>query len=264
MNLAHIRDTAVDIVAEARSGILSHVEAGFSFEKKADNSFVTAADLDAERLIRRRLAEHFPDHGIVGEEFDAAASQGAYTWVIDPIDGTHSFRHGIPLYGTMLALLDGDTPIVSVIDLAGIGRCYAAAKGHGSTCNGRPIRLSDLSGDQKIEDEVIALGERKQFVSCGLERVYDTLMTGHAHARTYCDCFGHALAAEGSAGAMVDYNIRIWDSVASVLLVEEAGGRAVCVGTRGEGTEKRYDWVFGKPAMVAWVMETCGMEQIAA
>ncbi|MDZ4700245.1 MAG: inositol monophosphatase family protein [Rhodothermales bacterium] len=252
MDLSVVRDIAIDIVTQARAGILAHVEAGFSFEKKSDNSFVTTADLDAERLIRQRLAEHFPDHGILGEEFEASASTSGYTWVIDPIDGTHSFRHGIPLYGTMLALLEGDTPVVSVIDLAGIGRLYAAAKGLGSTRNGRPIRLHPL-GSARIEDEVIALGERKQFVSCGLERVYDTLMTGHDHARTYCDCFGHALAAEGSVGAMVDYNIRIWDSVASVLLVEEAGGKTICLGERQDGAEKRYDWVFGKPEVVEWV-----------
>jgi fructose-1,6-bisphosphatase/inositol monophosphatase family enzyme len=253
MDLASTRDIAVNIVAEARAGILAHVAAGFSFEKKADRSFVTAADLDAERLIRRRLEEHFPDHGIVGEEFEATAGMGGYTWVIDPIDGTHSFRHGIPLYGTMLALLEDNRPIVSVIDLAGIGRCYAAARGLGSTRNGQPIYLRRLGREERIGDEVIALGERKQFVGCGLEGVFDRLMAGHPHARTYCDCFGHALAAEGSVGAMVDYNIRIWDSAASVLLVEEAGGKAVCLGERLDGADKRYDWVFGKPEVVEWV-----------
>jgi fructose-1,6-bisphosphatase/inositol monophosphatase family enzyme len=74
MDLTVVRDIAIDIVTQARTGILAHVEAGFSFEKKSDNSFVTTADLDAERLIRKRLAEHFPDHGILGEEFEASAS----------------------------------------------------------------------------------------------------------------------------------------------------------------------------------------------
>lgn len=242
------------IVAGARKRLLSIARTDLQIEKKKDNSFVTLADKETERYIRERLQDSFPDHGILGEEFDSIDKESEYTWVIDPIDGTHSFRHRIPLYGTMLCLMHNDTPVVSVIDLPALDRCYSAAKDLGAFCNGERIYTGDLAPDELIEDEVIATGERKQFLSCGLEGVHDSLMTTHSHVRAYCDCFGHVLAAEGAVGAMVDFNIRVWDCMASVLIVEEAGGKAVCVNTREENGSKRYDWVFGKPKVVDWVL----------
>ncbi len=254
MDLLSTKNTALQIIGKARANLLSIARDNLQITKKADNSFVTRADKETELFIREQLEKAFPDHNIYGEEFPSIDKGSPYTWVIDPIDGTHSFRHGIPLYGTMLCLMDGDTPMVSLIDLPALDRSYSAAKGLGAFCNGKRIATGDLAPGDLIEDEVIATGERKQFLSCGLEKVHDTLMTTHPHVRAYCDCFGHTLAAEGAVGAMVDYNIRIWDCMASVLIVEEAGGKAVCVGTRMQDGSKRYDWVFGKPRVVDWIL----------
>lgn len=256
LDLTQTLATANDIVSNARAKLLTIARSDLQIEKKADKSFVTRADKETELFIRGRLQVEFPDHAILGEEFPGIDKDSRYTWVIDPIDGTHSFRHGIPLSGTMLCLMDGETPIVSVIDLFGIERCYSAAKGLGAFRDGTRIGIHDIAANAPIEDEVIATGERKQFVSCGQEELFDRLMTAHDHVRTYCDCFGHALAAEGAVGAMVDFNIRIWDCMASVLLVEEAGGKAICLGTRDDGGTARYDWVFGKPHVVDWVVRT--------
>ena len=261
MNLSTTLFTAKQIIKDARANLISIGRDALDVVKKADNSFVTRADKETEKLIRKHLAEAFPAHNILGEEFPSIENNSSYTWVIDPIDGTHSFKHGIPLYGTMLCLLENNKPLVSIIDLPGIDRTYAAAKGLGTTCNDSPILLSDVGPNDLIEDEVIATGERLQFVACGLESLFDQLMTNHPHVRTYCDCFGHCMAAEGWIGAMVDFNIRLWDCMASVLIVEEAGGKAVCVGTRPDGDQLRYDWVLGKPKMVDWVCQELGLSE---
>ena len=247
--------TLTGIVAEARARLLAIPRADIQAEKKEDNSFVTRADKETEAFIREHLQLHFPDHSILGEEFPSVDKDSPYQWVIDPIDGTHSFKHNIPLYGIMVCLLEHGKPVVSIVDLPGVDRSYAAAKDQGTTCNGSLIQIQDLGPDESIEDEVISTGERKAFVKCGRSEVFNALMQNHNHTRTYCDCFGHMLAAEGSVGAMVDFNIRIWDCMASVLIVEEAGGKAICVGKRPDGDQFRYDWVYGKPAVVSWICE---------
>ena len=217
---------------------------------------MTRADKETELYIRDQLAAHFPDHGILGEEFPEVNADSEYTWIIDPIDGTHSFMHNIPLYGILVCLMRGDDRLISVIDLPAIDRRYSAAKGHGATCNGAPIRIVDLESPDDIAYQVIGTGERRSFLSCGKEGVFDRMIKEHAHVRTYCDCFGHALAAQGVLGVMLDFNVRLWDCASSILLVEEAGGKAVCVGQRMDGDYMRYDWVFGKPSMVDWVIDS--------
>ncbi len=262
MNLNQTLQTASSIVSQARTRLLSIARTDLQITKKEDNSFVTRADKETELFIRDQLSQAFPDHSIHGEEFPTIDRNSPYRWIIDPIDGTHSFRHNIPLFGTMLCLLHDSIPIVSIIDLPGFDKLYAAAKGQGTTCNGNLVRLTDLQQDEMVVDEVIATGERLQFDDCGLAHQFDKLMKSHRHVRTYCDCFGHTMAAEGWVGAMVDFNIRIWDCMASVLIVEEAGGKAVCVGQRQDGKELRYDWVFGKPSVVDWVCDLLELEKI--
>ncbi len=263
MDLQQTRNTASTIILEARKRLLDIVASGdLQATKKEDNSFVTRADKETEQFIREALSRHFPTHNVLGEEFPTIDRGSRYTWVIDPIDGTHSFKHGIPLYGTMLCLLEEKTPLVSIIDLPGLGRQYAAAKGFGTTCDGKPVSLAPL-GELPVADEVIATGERAQFVSGSRDGLFDKLMAEHQHVRTYCDCFGHTLAVEGVVGAMVDFDIRIWDCMATVLLMEEAGGKAICVGTRMDAGQPRYDWVFGKPEVVDWVCDTLKLSPVS-
>lgn len=251
-----------DIVIQARAHLLAIPRNDIQAEKKADNSFVTRADKETELFIREKLQAHFPDHSLLGEEFPSVEKDSPYQWVIDPIDGTHSFKHNIPLYGIMVALLENGRPVVSAVDLPAIDKLYTAAKGYGATCNGSPIQIEDLSLKEAIEDEVISTGERAYFIKCGRVEVFDTLMQSHNHVRVYCDCFGHMLAADGSIGAMVDFNIRLWDSMASILIVHEAGGKSVCIGKRFDGDYLRFDWVIGKPTVVDWICESQGLAEI--
>src|SRR6476646_7776832 len=108
---------------------------------KADATPVTEADRSAERLLRTELAARFPDDGIVGEEEADRPGRSRRRWVIDPIDGTKAFTHGVPLFATLLALLDGDEPVLGVIHLPALGETVYAARGEGCWLDGRPSRV---------------------------------------------------------------------------------------------------------------------------
>ena len=108
---------------------------------KADATPVTEADRSAERFLRRELASRFPDDGIVGEEEAERPGRSGRRWVIDPIDGTKAFTHGVPLFATLLALLEGDEPVLGVIHLPALGETVYAARGEGCWIDGCPARV---------------------------------------------------------------------------------------------------------------------------
>jgi myo-inositol-1(or 4)-monophosphatase len=142
LSLREYLETAVALATEAGAFVLSHYQRGIGVELKADRSPVTAADLGAERLIRAGLAARYPSHAIVGEELGANAGGASHRWFVDPIDGTRSFVHGVPLFGVLLGLeVDGEM-VVGVCHLPGVSETLAAARGLGCTWNGRPARAS--------------------------------------------------------------------------------------------------------------------------
>ncbi len=268
--LREMLSEARGIVRQTRALIEAALATGFTHRSKADGSFVTDVDIAVEEKARTLLASRFPLHRIIGEELpetDGAETDDSHslTWVIDPIDGTRSFRHGVPLYGTLLALLHGDDPILGIIDLPGLDRTYSAARGLGARCNDRPVTLEDLPGDEALGNEIIGIGDRQQFVNAGRTNVFDALMQAHPGVRTYTDCFGHALALDGSVGAMVDFDLRLWDTMASKVLMEEAGGRYACSQRAGkEMGERRFDVILGKPRVVDWILDRIVAEPHAA
>jgi fructose-1,6-bisphosphatase/inositol monophosphatase family enzyme len=248
---------AESVVQESQALVLSQDHQCVSQQIKPDGSPVTELDFAVEDFIRSRLRSAFPDHGIIGEERSETPSESGFQWIIDPIDGTRSFSHQIPLYGTLLSLRHEGQSIVGVVNLPGLGLLYAGASGLGVYRNGKPIRLSAEEAHWPVEQEILAIGERRQFVSCGRADVFDSLMQSALSVRTYCDCFGHALAIDGRVGAMVDYNVSIWDIAATELLVRESGGLFVHVnaGDYNERDGSRYHVVFGKPHVVEWVLD---------
>jgi histidinol-phosphatase len=139
------------------------------------------------------------------------------------------------------------------MDFPALCRRYMAGHQMGSFCNEQPITMKPA--DESVEHEIISLGEREQFVNADRVVVFDTLMREHPHSRTYCDCFGHALAIEGAVGAMVDFGIRRWDMAPIRVLVEEAGGTYVQLREYQDTSGAiRYDVVAGKPSVVQWVI----------
>src|SRR5581483_1789765 len=135
--------------------------------RKSDQTWVTEIDLAAERMLRQRLAAAFPDHGFIGEEFAEQNRVEEFTWVIDPIDGTMSLRHRIPLFGTILALLHDEKPVLGLIDLPQLGRLYSGGAGLGAWCNERRVVIQDVANDDQIKSEIISAADRSQYVAAG-------------------------------------------------------------------------------------------------
>jgi len=203
-------------------------QAGPHVDIKADGSPVTAADRDAERTIRRILGDRFPDDGIVGEEHGEEQGSSGRRWIIDPIDGTRSFIHGVPLYGVMVALEADGRPVVGVLHFPALHEMVAAADGLGCRWNGRRCRVSHV--DRLDQALVLTSGDARPDPATadpGLPGRLAGLRRLEARAgtfRTWGDCYGYALVATGRAGAMLDPVLHVWDAAAVRPVIEEAGG----------------------------------------
>lgn len=234
------------LLREAAGRELAGNHSGGSIRIKEDGSYVTDSDVRIETLLRRRLHARFPDHGIRGEEQSSINEQAPFQWMIDPIDGTHSLVHNIPLYGILLALSREERPVMGWIFLPVLNLMISGAEGAGLRVNSRPCPPLRMNTRDPAR-EIIAAGERHQFEAAGLSHLWDDLSRRTRHLRTYCDCFGHAMAVLGSAGAMVDVHLQAWDWKVTAVLIREAGGILFSADSTDPGTS---DLLFGKPDVV--------------
>jgi histidinol phosphatase-like enzyme (inositol monophosphatase family) len=197
-----------------------------SVRTKGDGSPVSEADAKAERLLRERLAEHFPDDGILGEEEGETAGRSGRTWILDPIDGTVSFVHGVPLYGTLLALEVDDDVVLGVASLPAIGETVAGAKGLGARWyvgDAAPV-AARVSAVERLEDALVCTTSPRGMHGIGLGEAYRRIADRAANERGWSDLFGHVLVATGRADVMFDPEMSVWDNAALLPIVEEAGG----------------------------------------
>ena len=165
--------------------------------------------------------------------------------MVDPIDGTLAFARGLPLFGTLIALLEDDEPVVGVIDLGGIGERYVGTRGGGVRRNGEPVRVSEQA---RLEDALVSHGDLYCFEDWGARSAFDRIARELRLLRGYTDAFGHAQVLGGGVDAMVDLGLNPWDAAATQLLVPEAGGRCVTLDRRAEG--RGLGLVFGSAPLV--------------
>lgn len=200
---------------------LSHYRSALVVETKRDGSPVTVADRSAELAARGWIAARFPADGVTGEEGDDEHPGARRRWLIDPIDGTKSFVRGVPLWGTLVAVAEGELVLAGAAYFPALGETVAAAGGEGCWHNGRRCRVSEvaeLSAATVLttDDRFRAHPERKP--------AFDTLATKAAVSRSWGDCFGYFLVATGRAEVMVDDIVNAWDTAAMYPIVTEAGG----------------------------------------
>ena len=200
-------------------------------DRKSDGSPVTAADRAAEKLLRKRIGEQFPDDAILGEEFGETPGTSGFRWVLDPIDGTKAFVTGVPLYTTLVAVLHEEEPQIGVIFAPAAGEMVYAARGHGcwqviGTAEPRQCKVSDV---EKLEDAVFLTTSVRSFSTdrdtVDARPVYDQLQSACRITRTWGDAFGYLLVATGRAEIMIDPAMSLWDAAALQPILEEAGGQ---------------------------------------
>lgn len=188
---------------------------------KDDDSPVTIADRETEQTLRREIAKRYPDHGIIGEEFERTNADSRIQWVLDPIDGTKSFIHGVPLYTTLVAVLVDDKPVVGVIYASALDELCAAAEGHGATFNGKKCAVRET---ENLEDATLLVTEIRRFQDMGEEALFQELLKTTKIHRTWGDAYGHMMVATGRADIMYDPEMSIWDAAALQPIIKEAGG----------------------------------------
>ena len=188
--------------------------------QKADASPVTVADIEIEALIRDRIAQTYPSHGILGEEQDPVNISAELCWVIDPIDGTKSFISGMPLWGTLIALLKDSHPVFGIIDVPALGERYVSTPGRGTERNGESIRTSHCT---ELRDCNMFATSPDMFSATEFQ-VFESLSRRARFRRFGGDCYSYAMLAAGKIDAVIEAGLKPYDYLPIVPFVIGAGG----------------------------------------
>ena len=195
-------------------------------ELKADQSPVTIADREAEQQLRRRIAERFPDDGIVGEEFADKPGESGFRWILDPIDGTKTFVHGVPFYGTLVGVERLGKGVLGVIEMPALDERLFAAAGQGAwqQLGDDEPREARVSNCERLGDALFCTTSVDGFDRIDRADAFQKLRAASRLTRTWGDCYGYVLVATGRAEVMVDPLMNVWDAAAVQPVIEESGG----------------------------------------
>jgi len=217
---------------------LLHFRRDLRIETKPDQTLVTQADRAIEEMIRDRVRAEHPAHGFVGEEFGTESAGASVRWYVDPIDGTHNYVRGVPLFGTLLGVeRDGEVQ-VGVLSAPALGERWLAWRGGGAWATGsagvargtrRPIRVSRVAD---LASAHLLYGSPYEVERSGWAPGFGDLVRRAWRDRGFGDFWGYALVADGAAEAMIEVGMKSWDLAAPLVLVEEAGGRLSDFGGR--------------------------------
>ena len=223
-------DAAHDM-AKAAGDILRHYFASqnFSVEDKADGSPVTTADREAEASIRSAIDVAFPGDGLLGEEYGESEAQSTtgYRWVIDPIDGTIAFVHGVPLLGTLIGIEYDNAPLAGLIEMPMLHERAWALRGSGAwhqVGDAKPVQAM-VSTTTSLDQSMVCTTSFDYYREHGYPEAYVAL--GHACRRTrgWNACYSELLLCTGRIDAVVEPELKRWDIGAIIPILQEAGGR---------------------------------------
>jgi len=204
-------------------------------ETKPDDTPVTAVDRAAEQMVRRLLEQQRPDDAIVGEEY-GTSGDAARRWVVDPIDGTKNFIRDVPVWATLIALLDGDDVVVGVVSAPALHRRWFAARGQGawlgqSEATARRLSVSRVAS---LAQASLSYSDLSEWEEHGMLDPFMALMGDCWRTRAYGDFWSYMMVAEGAVDIAAEPELELYDMAALVPVVEEAGGRFTGVdGTPG-------------------------------
>ena len=200
---------------------MRHYRSSFVVETKADGSPVSIADREAETAVREWIGRRFPGDGIEGEEFGVALTDARRKWIIDPIDGTKTFVRGVPLWGTLIAIIEGTDVLAGAIFCPAVDEMVAAAPGEGAWWNGARCCVSTVD---RIDRATVLTSSDYRPGDEARRDAWRELSDRASVSRTWGDCYGYLLVATGRADVMADPRMAVWDAAPLLPIIEEAGG----------------------------------------
>ena len=241
---------AAELARLAGSAALRYYRESLTVEQKTDGSPVTEADRAAETLAREWIARRYPDDAIHGEEFGPSRGRSGRTWLLDPVDGTRTFVRGVPLWGSLVAVVEGDVVLAGAADFPAVGERLAAAPGEGCWHNEARCRVSEV-GD--LGKATVLTTDPRGFAKPRHRRAWAELAASAGAVRTWGDCYGYLLVATGRAEVMLDARLNSWDGACFVPILSEAGG--VLTDLEGKSTWNLTSAVASNGALAGRVRE---------
>lgn len=226
-------EVALAACDEADAISMASFRRAISIEAKPDATFVTEADTAVERAIRERISDRFPGHGLVGEEYGEALSDSGRRWIIDPIDGTHNYMRGVPIYATLLALEIEGVYAVGVVSAPALHRRWFSWQGGGAwavdtTPGGwdpaSAMALS-VSGVTSLDEASVVYSSYPSIVESDLAPGFEPFLGKVWRDRGLGDFYGYMLVAEGAAEAMIESELKLWDLAGPAAVMQHAGAR---------------------------------------
>lgn len=217
----NLLEFAVSVAKAAGDHTLKYFKKSVEIISKNDDSPVTIADREAELVMRKMISERFPEHGIIGEEHGIHQPDAYVQWILDPIDGTVGFIHGIPLYTNLIGITIGGVPVVGVINAPYMNEMVCAAKDSGAYFNHTKTTVRKIDS---LKNASLMTSDVQYFNQFGYKASFERLLTQVKTHRTYGDAYGHLMVATGRADIMLDPILAIWDAAALLPVISEAGG----------------------------------------
>lgn len=214
-------EAVTDVARVAGSVALRHFRTRLRVETKSDGSPVTIADRAAEAAARKWIAERFPSDDVLGEEMASVDRGASRRWIIDPIDGTKSYVRGVPLWGTLIAVVEGERVLASAAYFPALEELLCAGTGLGCWWNGSLARVSTVD---RLDAATVLTTDERFAAAPAREPSWRRLAPRAALSRSWGDCYGYLLVATGRAEVMVDGALAAWDAAALVPAITEAGG----------------------------------------
>lgn len=217
---SQLMEGALEVATIAAGVALRHFRSELAVESKHDGSPVTIADRDAEWAARQWIERRFPGDGILGEEHGLTRESARRRWILDPIDGTKSFVRGVPLFGSLVAVVEGETVLAGAASYPALGESLCAAPACGCWHDGARCGVSSVA---TLSTALVLTSDERLYAArewSGWRRLVDAAGV----SRTWGDCYGYLLVATGRAEAMVDPMMQPWDAACFLPIIEEAGG----------------------------------------
>ncbi len=221
IDLKELHQAAIEITRLGGEHTLEYYQREFDVERKDDATPVTIADRETESLMRKEITKRFPNHGILGEEHGRINPGSPVQWILDPIDGTKSFIHGVPFYTTLIGVVYKNEPISGVIYAPALDELCEAAKGMGVRWKGEPCEVRSCESLKNASLLTTDVTTAKEFE---LDKPLQNLLQKARMHRTWGDAYGHMMVASGRADIMFDPVLNIWDAAPLLTIMQEAGG----------------------------------------